>query len=132
MAQQNLIELVGTVGREPELKVLPGKEWTGLVYDPIIDDKVERTLTLDDREVRSFSLAVNHKGEDGEEITRWFQCSDWDDHARQVHKGFFVKVLGTLKINQVEGEDGETKVFRNFTVKKPVIVLARPTPPEQP
>ena len=59
MTSQTTITLYGNVGADPETRTIPGKQVTKEVYDPIIDDLVEREFTTPEREVRTFSIAVS-------------------------------------------------------------------------
>lgn len=117
MRSQNTITLYGNVGADPEVHDFAGEEVTRQVYDPIIDDVVEIPFTTKDRELRTFSIAINKTAEDGEEITRWIRCSDWRNVSTLVRKGDRVRVVGSFRTRTVE-KDGETKTYRNFDVQE--------------
>ena len=94
MTSQTAITLYGNVGGDPETRTIPGKQVTKQFYDPIIDDMVEREFTTPEREVRTFSIAVSKKDDEGKDVTRWIRCDDWNRLSRLVGKGDRVKVEG--------------------------------------
>ena len=116
MTSQTTITLYGNVGADPEIRTIPGKQVTKEVYDPIIDDLVEREFTTPEREVRTFSIAVSKKDADGKEVTRWIRCDDWKGLSRLVRKGDRVKVKGTFRQRSYQ-KDGETKTVRDFVIQ---------------
>ena len=116
MTSKTTITLYGNVGSDPETRTLPGRQFTKEVYDPIIDDLVERDFASPEREVRTFSIAVSKKDAEGNEITRWIRCDDWKRLSRAIGKGDRVKVKGYFRERSYE-KDGETKTFRNFIVE---------------
>ena len=70
MTSQTAITLYGNVGGDPETRTIPGKQVTKQFYDPIIDDMVEREFTTPEREVRTFSIAVSKKDDEGNDGVR--------------------------------------------------------------
>ena len=130
MPEHDLVTLYGNVGRNPEFRLIAGREITRNVYDPVIDDFVERSFTTPSRELRTFTLAVSANDDDGNRVTRWIFCDDWDNHSFMVRKGFRVRVDGYFK-KRTYTQDGETRTFRNFIVQQ-LAVLWRPAPPRQP
>ncbi len=116
MTSQTAITLYGNVGGDPETRTIPGKQVTKQFYDPIIDDMVEREFTTPEREVRTFSIAVSKKDDDGNDVTRWIRCDDWNRLSRLVGKGDRVKVKGHFRERTYQ-KDGETKTVRDFVVE---------------
>lgn len=121
MTRQNLITLYGNVGADPETRSFPGKQVTANHYDPIIDDVVTREYTTQDRELRTFAIAVTKKVKKGkkvERITRWIQCNDWEGLTTSmlVRKGDRVGVRGYFRERSYE-KDGERKTAKNFIVQ---------------
>ncbi len=116
MTSKATIALYGYVGSDPETRAIPGKQVTKQVYDPIVDDLVEREFTTSEREVRTFSIAVSRKDAAGQEFTRWIRCDDWKGLSRLVAKGDRVIVKGHFSERSYE-KDGETKIARNFIVE---------------
>jgi hypothetical protein len=93
MTQKTTVTLYGNVGKDPELRTLPAREVTKEVYDSIIDDVVERAYTTRERELRTFSIAVSGRDDQGQPITRWIRCTDWHNLSRLVFPGYRVQVL---------------------------------------
>ena len=60
MAKQTkkTVTLFGNLGADPRLHQIPARTETRNVYDPIIDDVVERNFDREAQEFRTFSLAV--------------------------------------------------------------------------
>ena len=116
MTSQTAITLYGNVGGDPETRTIPGKQVTKQFYDPIIDDMVEREFTTPEREVRTFSIAVSKKDTEGNDVTRWIRCDDWNRLSRLVGKGDRVKVKGHFRERTYQ-KDGETKTVRDFVVE---------------
>jgi single-stranded DNA-binding protein len=117
MTSKATITLYGNVGADPETHTIPGKQVRKEVYDPIIDDVVEREFTTLDRQVRTFSIAVSaKKDEDSEAVTRWIRCDDWKGLSKLVATGDRVRVKGYFKFRRYE-KDGVTKTARTFVVE---------------
>lgn len=116
MTSKTTITLYGNVGGDPETRTIPGKQVTKEVYDPIIDDTVEREFTTSEREVRTFSIAVSKKDSEGNDVTRWIRCDDWNNLSRLVRKGDRVKIKGHFRERTYQ-KDGETKTVHDFLVK---------------
>jgi single-stranded DNA-binding protein len=130
MTTKTTITLYGNVGADPKTRTIPGKEVTKEVYDAILDDVVEREFTSSDRELRTFSIAVSKRDGNGEQVTRWIQCNDWSGLSKLVAKGDRVKVKGYFSHRRSE-QDGETKTYRNFTVKELSIERLKIRTPEE-
>jgi len=108
------IHLYGNLGADPETKTLPERTVTREVYDPIVDDAVERDFTTPERQFRTASLAVNAK--DGEsEITRWHRLVDFEEHLATYRKGDRLKVRGFFR-TRTYTKDGEQKSIRELVV----------------
>jgi len=132
MTRQTMITLYGNVGADPETRNFPGKEITADHYDPIIDEIVTRDYTTQDRELKSFSIAVTgkvKKGKKVKEITRWIRCDDWNGLTTSmvVRKGDRVKVRGYFRERSYE-KDGERKTAKNFIVQDLSIERRRKAP----
>jgi single-strand DNA-binding protein len=89
--KRNRVELIGRVGREPELKTLPSGQT-----------------------VASFSLATDegYKGKDGVWVDRveWHSCTTWGKQAefvsRWLKKGTIAFVEGKLQSRKYADKDG--------------------------
>lgn len=109
------IKLYGNLGGDPELHSTQAQVITRPVYDPLLDDAVERDFQRPGREFHTFSLAVNAKDGDGQPITRWHRCIDWNGLTAGYRKGDRVALTGFFKVRKYE-KDGETKTFRQLVV----------------
>ena len=109
MAGLNKIMVIGTLGRDPELRYTPNGS-----------------------PVCSFSVATNrtYTGSDGEkkEDTEWFTVSAWNKLAevcnQYLEKGRRAYVEGRLRSSQWEGNDGQVR-HRNEIVANTVLFLDR-------
>jgi single-strand DNA-binding protein len=96
MAANNVVMLIGRVGRDPETRYFE----TG-------------------KAVSKFSLAVSRPGKDkqGNEITDWFQVDVWGKQAELaselVRKGTLLSVVGACHVEEWTDKDGA----RQKTVK---------------
>ena len=83
------ITAVGRLGKDPELRTIPGKDY----------------------EITAFSLAVNVFAK-GEEQTVWLKCSLWGKKGEvfreYVRKGSQVTISGKLFQDEWVNKDGET------------------------
>ena len=114
--QPKIITLYGNVGNDPEIKIIPGKDRTKMVYDAVLDQLAERHIAGKDQELRTFSIAINAKTpETGEELTRWIRCADWKGNSKNLRKGDRFALQGTLREHTYE-KDGEQKTVKDFTV----------------
>ena len=112
MAGLNKIMVIGTLGRDPELRYTPNGS-----------------------PVCSFSVATNrtYTGSDGEkkEDTEWFTVSAWNKMAevcnQYLEKGRRAYVEGRLRSSQWEGNDGQVR-HRNEIVANTVLFLDRGNP----
>jgi single-strand DNA-binding protein len=95
MAGLNRVQLIGHLGRDPEVKTLEG-----------------------DRKVCSFSMAVNRQWRNSEgerqEATEWFNIEAWNRLAEicgeYLKKGSLVFLEGRLQTDSYE-EEGSTRYF---------------------
>ena len=104
MANLNKVEIIGNVGKEPEMRFTPSGK-------PVI----------------SFSVAVNSKfGET--ESTEWFNCVAWNKLAETCNqfltKGQQVYVEGRLQTRSWEGQDGEKK-YKTEVIANRVLFLGQ-------
>ncbi len=111
--------IYGNVGNDPEHLTFEAKTDVVTVYDPTIDDMVEKPISIPAGSALRFSVAVNYK-EDGEDRVRWINVFDPEELASKnlVRKGDRVKITGYFRTRQ--GQDkktGETKEFRNFILQ---------------
>ena len=102
MASLNRVEIIGNVGREPEMRFTP-----------------------EGKEVVTFSVAVNSKfGE--KETTEWFNIVAWQKLAETCNqylgKGQQVFIEGRLQTRTWEGEDGQKK-YKTEVVANKVLFL---------
>lgn len=80
------VKLYGNLGRDPELRSTREQVYTHPVYDSLIDDAVERKFHKPGCEFRTFTLAVNAKDAQGQPITRWHRCIDWQGPTATYRK----------------------------------------------
>lgn len=126
MTQKTILTIKGNLGGDPEPTTLAAKTILKRVYDPLVDDEVERPVELAPKTVYNFSLAVNYEDpETGDDAVRWVHCNDWNGHCEKAHKGMFVAVDGYFTTR--EGDDGKT--YKNFQVTG-FQILHRPKAPE--
>ncbi len=111
-ATKTTVTITGNLGADPQLRTLPARTYTTLVYDKIIDDMVEREVTFPAKEYRTFSVAVRSHGEDKD---RWVSCSDWDNLSAICRKGDRVELKGTLHRREYE-KDGQLKIFTELRI----------------
>jgi single-stranded DNA-binding protein len=107
------ITLYGNLGGNPEIREIPEKEGSRRVYDPVLDEVVEKPFTRRAREFRTFSLAVSTKEM---EEPRWIRCVDWANESRLFRKGDRVKLIGHFEVRTYE-KDGQLKRVRQFVVR---------------
>jgi single-stranded DNA-binding protein len=109
------VKLFGNLGGDPELRSTRAQIYTRSFYDPILDDAVEREFQKPGREFHTFSIAVNAKDADGQPITRWHRCIDWNRLTATYRKGDRVALTGFFVVRTFE-KDGETKSYRELVV----------------
>lgn len=109
------VKLYGNLGGDPELRSTREQVITRSVYDATIDDAVERDFTRPGREFHTFSLAVNAKDAEGQPVTRWHRCIDWNGLSATYRKGDRVAVTGFFKVRKYQ-KDGEWKEIRELVV----------------
>ena len=115
MAKQNVttLTLFGNLGGNPDVRVIPEKETSLAVYDPVTDQVVQKTFTRQAREFRTFSVAVSTREM---EEPRWIRCVDWKNESRLFQKGDRVRLSGYFQVRTYE-KDGETRRVRQFVVQ---------------
>jgi single-stranded DNA-binding protein len=124
------ITLFGNVGKDPEVRLIPGKDIVKKIYDPIVDDVVEKTIPLPERELRTFSIAVNYTDpETGEDEVRWKYCEDWNGLCalNLVRQGDRLRVDGYFRLHYYE-KDGERKTAQSFVVQRLEVLRRRRAP----
>ena len=122
MANSNpILTLFGNLGGNPDLRILPAQETFRHVYDPATDQVVEKKISQEAREFRTFSLAVSTKEM---EEPRWIRCVDWTNESRLFQKGDRVRLTGFFQIRTYE-KDGETRRVRQFVVKTATLERAK-------
>jgi len=122
MANSNpILTLFGNLGGNPDLRILPAQETSRHVYDPATDQVVEKKISQEAREFRTFSLAVSTKEM---EEPRWIRCVDWNNESRLFQKGDRVRLTGFFQIRTYE-KDGETRRVRQFVVKTATLERAK-------
>jgi single-stranded DNA-binding protein len=124
------ITLFGNVGKDPEARLIPGRDIVKKIYDPIVDEVVEKTIPLPERELRTFSLAVNYTDpETGEEEVRWKYCEDWNGLSalNLVRQGDRLRLTGYFREHCYE-KDGERKTARSFVVQDLQVLRRRRAP----
>ena len=97
------IEVLGTLGKDPELKFVQGKNGQFAVTEFSIAD----------------SQRENKNGEWADGLTVWYKVSilgkDAEIAIDQLNKGTRVRVSGTLKITEYTAKDGTVK--QSFEIK---------------
>ena len=97
------IEVLGTLGKDPELKFIQGKNGQFAVTEFSIAD----------------SQRENKNGEWADGLTVWYKVSilgkDAEIAIDQLNKGMRVRVSGTLKITEYTAKDGTVK--QSFEIK---------------
>lgn len=91
----NKVQLIGYLGRDPELRTIPGG-----------------------KKVSHFSLGVTRRwksGGENKEATDWFNVEAWgrlgETSQQHLKKGSLVYVEGRLQTDKYEDKGGETKYF---------------------
>jgi single-stranded DNA-binding protein len=110
--QQKTFSLYGNLGGDPEPRTIPAKSGTAMVYDPILDDVVEREYEFSERNFLTLSIAT---GGYGDLPLRWIYCVDWEGLAFRLRKGDRVKLTGYFETRTYK-KDGDTKTMRQFVV----------------
>ncbi|HBL26179.1 MAG TPA: hypothetical protein DD490_05015 [Acidobacteria bacterium] len=109
----------GNVGNDPETLSFEARSELVTVYDPIIDDMVEKLIDAPASSALRFSVAVNYK--DGEEDrTRWINIFDPEKLAAKnlVRKGDRVKITGYFRTRQgIDTKTGEPREYRNLVLQ---------------
>ena len=116
-----IVTLFGNLGGNPDIRILPAQDTSLHVYDPVVDQVVEKTFFREAREFRTFSVAVSIKEM---EEPRWIRCVDWKNDSRLFQKGDRVRLTGFFQVRTYE-KDGETKRFRQFVVRTATLERAR-------
>jgi single-stranded DNA-binding protein len=109
------ITVYGNLGADPETRTLKGRTVTKEFYDFIKDEAVTEVHTTPERQIRTASLAVNGRDEDGDEITRWHRLVDFEEHLAACRKGDRLKVIGYFRDRSYR-KDGEEKTIRELIV----------------
>jgi len=102
----NKVQLIGNLGKDPEIRFTP-----------------------EGKQVATFSMAVNRtfKNKEGESIddTQWFNIEAWTGLAKVVEDhlktGDRIYVEGRLKTESYE-KDGETKYFTKIVVQEMIML----------
>lgn len=113
------VTIYGNVGNDPETITFEARTDVVTVYDPLIDDMVEKQISNPAGSAMRFSVAVNYKDGD-EERVRWINVFDPELLASKnlVRKGDRVKITGYFRTRQgIDKATGETKEFRNFILQ---------------
>jgi single-strand DNA-binding protein len=103
----NKVQLIGNLGKDPEIRFTPG----------------------DGKRVASFSMAVSRsfKNKDGESIedSQWFNVEAWVGLAKVVEdylkKGDRIYIEGRLKTESYD-KDGKTKYFTKVVIKEMIML----------
>jgi single-stranded DNA-binding protein len=96
--------------------LIPAKMVARAVSDVVSEGVVDREIATPEREVRTLSIAVTGRNADGETVTRWIHCDDWNGHSKDVKKGDRVRVKGFFRERRYD-RDGETVTTRIFVIK---------------
>jgi single-stranded DNA-binding protein len=77
---------------------------------------VDRDYRTSDRELRTFSIAVNYKEEESDE-KRWAPCAHWKGLSKTVRKGDRLRVTGSFHERRYQDKKEEWKTVRTFTLE---------------
>ena len=102
--------LYGNLGGDPETRTLKARTVTRQGYDITADNIVGQEHTLPERQIRTVSLAINGKDEDGEKILRWHRLVDFADYLPHCRKGDRVKVTGYFRDRTYLKDDKEESI----------------------
>lgn len=114
MVGLNRVQLIGHLGRDPEIKTLSGG-----------------------KKVCSFSMAVNRRWRDQEgelqEATEWFNIETWERLAEicaeYLKKGSLVFLEGRLQTDSYQ-EDGQTRYFTKVVASQMQMLDRKEAVPE--
>lgn len=113
------VTIYGNVGSDPETLTFEARTDVVTVYDPTIDDMVEKPISIPAGSATRFSVAVNYKDGD-EQKTRWINVFDPEELASKnlVRKGDRVKITGYFRTRQgKDKQTGAAKEYRNFVLQ---------------
>lgn len=107
MAANNLVVLMGRLGRDPEIKT-----------------------TNSGALVVNFTLAVSRPYKNGDErVTDWINCCAWrntaDFIAKYFHKGDPISVVGAIQTRQWTDSDGQTRYATEVNISDAMFCLGR-------
>jgi single-strand DNA-binding protein len=110
MPTLNRVELIGRLGKEPEVRALPSG-----------------------KKVTSFSLAVDRSwrtaGGEKKDATDWFNVESWGKLGeicqKYLHKGRLIYVAGRLQTDRYEHE-GETRYFTRVVAQQMQMLERKP------
>ena len=113
MVGLNRVQLIGHLGRDPELKETPNG-----------------------KKVCNFSVAVNRrkrdKGGESQQVADWFNIETWERLAEicseYLHKGSLVFLEGRLQIDAYE-ENGSTRYFTKVVTSQMQMLEPKNTEP---
>ena len=114
------VTIYGNVGNDPETITFDARTDIVTVYDPTIDDLVEKPISIPAGSAMRFSVAVNYKDNDGGQQTRWIKVFDPESLASKnlVRKGDRVKITGYFRTRQgTDKQTGEPKEYRNLVLQ---------------
>lgn len=113
------VTIYGNVGNDPDYLTFDARTEIVRVYDPSVDDIVEKLVSFPASSAMRFSVAVNYK-EKNKNLVRWINVFDPEELACKnlLRKGDRVKITGYFRTRQgVDNETGEPKEFRNFILQ---------------
>jgi single-stranded DNA-binding protein len=113
------VTIYGNVGNDPETLNFEARTDIVTVYDPTIDDMVEKPITVPAGSATRFSVAVNYKEGEVDRV-RWINVFDPEELASKnlVRKGDRVRITGYFRTRQgLNKKSGETREFRNFILQ---------------
>lgn len=112
--------IYGNVGSDPETLNFEARTDVVTVYDPTIDDMVEKPISIPAGSAMRFSVAVNYKDGSGAQQTRWINVFDPECLASKhlIRKGDRVKITGFFRTRQgTDKQTGEPKEYRNLVLQ---------------
>lgn len=93
----NRVTLLGRMTKNPELKE-----------------------TKNGKKYCAFSIAINEKIKDGEDLTTFINCIAWEQRAENIAhyfvKGKPILIYGNLRVSKAQKEDGTSTIYTNVRV----------------
>ncbi|HEX3557008.1 MAG TPA: hypothetical protein VIA62_27600 [Thermoanaerobaculia bacterium] len=103
------------MGGDPEERTIEAKEVTRDVYDPVIDDVIEKTWTQREGPLPPFRIAA---GGSKDIPFVWHNCVDWEGLAFRARKGDGVEIgQAYFEDRKYANKEGVEKTVRQIVVQ---------------